>query len=441
MRSVSSKESYDLVIDDIDWLITCDSQNRVYRNYSIGIDRDLIVAIEPARSLTGRKHFSAHKQLIAPGLINSHTHLAMSLLRGWAEGVNLDGFLKRVWAAEGALMDPETCQLGSELGALEALLSGTTTALDMYFNPESTHRGARRLGLRHIAAPIFFDFPGLDSMQWIERIEFARKWPQIVEEIGGPWIPLYLMPHSTYTDSPEHLEEVAGLAKELGSSIHLHVSESEAENKDIYKRYQKSPVEILAESGILQNHTIYGHGVHLSDSDIKISADHGASVGHCPGSNLKLGSGIADIKKLQQSGLHVGLGTDGCSSSNDLDMWQAMRMAAHLLAFKHSPADVNAAEIFHMATIGGAKALGIDHLVGSVEIGKAADLITINLVKPHLTPIHDIFALLIFAVGRSDVADVYIDGEIVVKNGSSTRVDHQEIMDRVNSRVLDLKNL
>ena len=438
---MSSKHLYDLVIDDIDWLITCDGQNQVYRNYSIGIDQGVIRAIEPAGSLSAREEISARQKLVTPGLINSHTHLAMSLLRGWAEGVNLDGFLKRVWAAEGALMDPDTCQLGSELGALEALLSGTTTALDMYFNPESTHKGARRLGLRHIAGPIFFDFPGLDSLQWSERIEFARRWPQIVTEIGGPWIPLYLMPHSTYTDSPEHLEEVAQLAQELGGSIHLHVSESEAENKDVYERYQMSPVEILLASGILKNHTIYGHGVHLSESDIKISSAHGAAVGHCPGSNLKLGSGIADVKKLQDSGLHVGLGTDGCSSSNDLDMWQAMRMAAHLLAYTHSPADVDAAKIFHMATIDGARALGIDHRVGSIEIGKAADFISIDLAKPHLTPIHDIFALLIFAVGRSDIADVYIDGEAVVKNGRSTRVDQQEIMDRANKRILDLKNL
>jgi 5-methylthioadenosine/S-adenosylhomocysteine deaminase len=181
-----------LILDSIDLLVTVDSDNRVLKDSAIAIEDGLIVEIAEAGSLQGGDTVDLSGHLLAPGLINCHTHLAMTLLRGWAEGVDLQGFLERVWAAEGAIMDPATCELGTELGALEALLSGTTTALDMYFNPESTHRGAVKVGLRHIAGPIFFDFPGLDGMEWRERIEYARSWPERVAAIGGPSVPLYL---------------------------------------------------------------------------------------------------------------------------------------------------------------------------------------------------------------------------------------------------------
>lgn len=430
-----------IIIDEIDYLITCDPKNQVVKNASIAIEDGKFAEISQSGTLSGDKKISARGRILTPGLINCHTHLAMTLLRGWAEGVDLDGFLKRVWAAEGAIMDPETCQLGTELGALEAILSGTTTTLDMYLHPEATHRGAVRVGLRHIAGPIFFDFPGLDSLQWPERIAFARSWPERIAELGGPWIPRYLMPHSTYTDSPEHLAEVAQLAADLRASIHLHVSETRAENIDVASRYQQTPVEILAKSGILKSHTIYGHGVHLSDSDIEITAKSSGAVAHCPGSNMKLGSGLVDIKRLQEAGVKVGIGTDGCSSSNDLDMWQAMRLAAHVAAITKSPAEVDAATIFRMATIEAARAIGIDAQVGSIEPGKFADFILIDHEKPHLTPIHDIFALLVFAAGRGDVRETWIDGKPVVLDGIATQVDAREIMRRSRERVRVLETL
>lgn len=427
------------VLDNIEYLITVDGENRIVKGAAIAIEEKKIVEIDSAGSLSGEEIVDLSGRLLAPGLINCHTHLAMTLLRGWAEGVDLQGFLERVWAAEGAIMDEATCELGTELGALEALLAGTTTTLDMYFHPEATHRGAVRVGLRHIAGPIFFDFPGLDAMDWNERIEYARNWPARVSEIGGAEIPLYLMPHSTYTDSPEHLSEVAQIADEINASIHLHVSENLAENDDVLSRYQKSPVEVLDSTGILTRHTVYGHGIHLSDHDIELTRGAHAAIAHCPGSNMKLGSGMIDLTRLQESGISVGLGTDGCSSSNDLDMWQAMRMAAHMQAITSSPAKVDAARIFAAATRDAAYALSIDHLVGSIEVGKQADLIAIDLNKPHLTPIHDIFALLVFAAGRGDVSDVWVDGERVISAAKPTRVDATEIMTKAKERVKALK--
>ena len=430
----------DLLIKNARYIITSNQGNEIIEGASIGIN-DGKIAYIGTDSPEAKEIYDATNRLISPGFINSHTHLGMSLLRGWAEGVNLQGFLERVWAAEGAIMDEATCELGTELGALEALLSGTTTTMDMYLNPVATHRGAVRVGLRHIAGPIFFDFPGLDGLQWEQRIERAYQWPAELAKIGGPFIPTYLMPHSTYTDSPENLTQVAAIAKELQARIHLHVSETEAENADVQSRYSKSPTEVCRDTGILDVPTIFGHGVHLSDSDMEIAASKGTSVGHCPGSNLKLGSGLARFNDLRKAGIAVGLGTDSCSSSNDLDMFSVMRMAAHVVALRQSPADVDLTAIVRAATIEAAKAVGLDDRVGSIEIGKEADLIALDLHAAHLTPVHDVNALLVFAAGRGDVTDVWVAGDQVVSKRVSTKVDLNELIERVNLRVKALDPL
>ena len=431
----------ELVIENADFVVTCNKESSVFKNYSIGITGKQIAAIAPAGQISGRNRYDAMGKIITPGLINTHTHLAMTLLRGWAEGVNLQGFLERVWAAEGAIMDGETAKVGTKLGALEALMSGTTTALDMYLFPEATHLGATEIGIRHIGGPIFFDFPGLDGMNWEERITFARKWPDLIKEIGGPSVPSFFMPHATYTCSPEHLAEIAALAKETNSSIHIHASENENENREVREKYQKTPTEILEDSGILSRHTVYGHGVHLSDTDIEILNKRQTAIAHCPGSNLKLASGIADITRYQKGGIQVGLGTDGCSSSNDLNMWSVMRLAALLIAQTQGAQRVENSKIFEMATIGGAKSLGIDQITGSLEIGKSADIIAIDINRPHMIPIHDVFAQLIFAAGRDDVSDVWVDGEQLIKDRNSTRIEFSNLKQEVAEKIAKLSTL
>ena len=231
------------------------------------------------------------------------------------------------------------------------------------------------------------------------------------------------------------------LAKKHGARIHLHVSETEAENKQSHEMHGRTPTKVLLDAGILDAPTTYGHGVHLSDEDISISIKAGASVGHCPGSNLKLGSGIADLKKYQDLGLTTGLGTDGCSSSNDLDMWSVLRLAAHMVALKHSPADVDLVKIIRAATIDGAKAVGLEDRIGSIEVGKEADLIAIDLSALHLTPVHNVLALLVFAAGRSDVSDVWVAGNRVVRNRSLVNVDVADLKARIDIRMKVLEEL
>lgn len=434
----------DLLIHNARYVVSVDRAGSIFEHSSIAVTDGRISHLGNATELAeleATEVFDATHSLIMPGMVNSHTHLAMALLRGWAEGVNLQGFLERVWAAEGAIMDEATCELGTELGAAEALLSGTTTALDMYLNHVATHRGAVRVGLRHVGGPIFFDFPGLDGLEWSERIAYASTWEETLNEIGGPHVPIFFMPHSCYTDSPEHLAEVAALATKFNARIHLHVSETTAENEQVQSRYNQTPTQLLKSVGVLDHPTIFGHGVHLSESDMEVLAHTGGAIAHCPGSNLKLGSGIADFQKLRAAGIKVGLGTDGCSSSNDLDMWQVLRLAAHMVAFKNSPAEVDLATLIRAATIEGAEAIGLGDRIGSIEIGKEADFIALDLRAAHLTPVHNVLALLVYAAGRGDVTDVWVAGSRVVASRLLTRINLEDVISRVEERCLTLASL
>jgi 5-methylthioadenosine/S-adenosylhomocysteine deaminase len=434
-------------IEDASYLVTVDAADRVLTGATVDIDDGVITGITtgpaerpaPGDGVT----IDARGRLVMPGLVNLHTHLPMTLLRGVAEDVDLQGFLTRVWAAEGAVMDPDTVELGATLGALESLLAGCTTQLDMYFHHEATHRGAVAAGSRHVVGPVFFDGPGPDGLAWPARLDGLRAWPRLLDEIGGPRVPLAAMPHATYTCSPERLTEVVALLREVATGadrpavVTTHVSENAAENAGIRERYDATPTELLARAGWLEPDLplVVGHGVHLTATDRELLAAGGAAVGHCPGSNMKLASGALPWETVRDSGIRLGLGTDGCSSSNDLDMWQAMRQAALLARLTGGRPDVaGATEVLRAATIEGARALGLGDEIGSVEVGKRADLVLLDLAAPHLTPVHDVAALLVFAAGRGDVTDVLVDGEVVVRDRRSTRVDTADLLARATER-------
>lgn len=239
----------DTVITNARFVLACDDQRTVFERAGIAIDRGRIVAVGETTNFTATNTIGATGCIVLPGLINLHTHLPMTLLRGVAENVDLQGFLERVWAEEARIMGPEGTFLGARLGALEALLGGTTTALDMYFHPEAAHRGAVEVGLRHAIGPVFFDFPGPDGLEWSERIELTRSWPQILEDIGGPHVPRYLMPHSPLIVNPEHLQEVNELAREIDARVNTHASENDKENADTIAAHGDRPTALLRDSG------------------------------------------------------------------------------------------------------------------------------------------------------------------------------------------------
>ncbi|KRE42925.1 amidohydrolase family protein [Knoellia sp. Soil729] len=429
-----------VVIRDLELLVTVDAEDSVLHDVSVAVEDGVIAEVGEVPARPDDEVIDGRGRLALPGLVNLHTHLPMTLLRGIAEGSDLQGFLTRVWAAEGAVMDPETVELGATLGAVESLLGGCTTQLDMYFHHEAGHRGAVAAGSRHVGGPTFFDGPGPDGLEWQERMAGLRAWPEVLRSIGGPAVPVAAMPHATYTNSVEHLAEVSSLLRELAPDgvLHTHVSENAAENADTVARFGATPTQLLASAGALPPlaslRVVFGHGVHLTDSDRATAAAAGVTVAHCPGSNLKLASGALNWTRWRADGIHLGIGTDGCASSNDLDMWQAMRQAAHLAALTSGDPAIGAVDILRAATIDGARALGMEHLVGSLEVGKRADIVLLDLDQPHLTPVHDVPALLVHAAGRGDVTDVLVDGRIVVSERRATLVDLRQLLDRSRGR-------
>ena len=427
----------DTIIADADLLLTCDPAHAIRRRAWVAIADGRIVAVadgDTAPDWSADRVIDARGRMVMPGFVNLHTHLPMTLLRGIAENVDLAGFLKLVWAEEARVMDEAGTELGATLGAVEAMLSGTTTALDMYFHPHAAHRGAVAAGLRHVIGPIFLSFPGPDGLAWSDRMSYARTWPDRLREIGGPYVPTALMPHCPLTVGPEHLAEIAQLASEQDAIVHTHLSETRTENEETIAGFADRPTALLAASGLLNRGPILAHAVHLDDVDQAAIQAAGASVAHCPGSNLKLASGAADVVGYRGRGIRVGIGTDGCSSSNDLDMFAAMRLAANLARLvRDDPAAISAVDIVRAATIEGARALGMADRIGSVEVGKEADLIVVDLSVPHLTPLRDPNTALVFSAGRSDVEHVLVAGDPVVLDRRPTRVDLTSLLERVNA--------
>ena len=430
----------DLLLHNIEILCVVDEDMGIERHAAVGVTDGRITHVGPSDVIESqvnpreRRDMSGH--LVMPGLINLHTHIPMTLLRGVAEGLDLRGFLDRVWAEEARVMDPTGTEIGARLGALEALLAGTTTALDMYFHPEAAHRGAAEVGLRHVIGPVFFSFAGPDGLSWDERMTVLQEWPDVVARIGGPYIPLALMPHCPVTVGPDYLRQLADHAQEHGYLVTTHASENTGENEDTVEAFGQRPIEMLRTSGILQTAPVIAHAVRIDEGERELIASAGASIAHCPGSNLKLASGALDWVEVQRTGITLGLGTDGCSSSNDLDMFAVMRLASNLARLAtHDPQAAPSVEIVHAATLGGATALGMADRIGSVEVGKEADLIAIDLDAPHFVPLHDPYVALVYAAGRGDVSDVWVAGVHVIAGRTPTKVDIDVVMNQAREHV------
>ena len=430
----------DLLLRNARAVLVCDDESQVLSDASVAIADGVIVAIGSVTDLDAQvvaeQVVELDGHILMPGLVNLHTHLPMTLLRGVAENVDLQGFLELVWAEEARVMDPVGVELGARLGAVEALLAGTTTALDMYFHPEAAHRGAVAAGLRHVIGPVFFSFPGPDGLSWEQRRELAASWAGTLEEIGGPFVPYVLMPHAPLTVEVEHLRELGEIARAHGGIINTHCSENDEENTQTIAIRGMRPVDCLVAADVLPMSPVLAHGVRLDAGDRRKVAENGAAVAHCPGSNLKLASGAADVVGYRADGIRVGLGTDGCSTSNDLDMFAVMRLAANLARLvREDPAAISAADVVRMATLEGARAIGLGDRIGSIEVGKEADVIAIDTRVPHLTPLRDPHTSVVFSAGRSDVRHVWVAGEQVVVDRVPVHIDVPELLVAADARV------
>jgi 5-methylthioadenosine/S-adenosylhomocysteine deaminase len=376
-------------------------------------------AAELARGYAPTHTIDAADCLVLPGLVNAHSHLAMNLFRGRADDVDLQTFLGRLVAAESAMLTADAVTSAVRLAVAESIRAGVTSAADMYWFPEAGLAAADAAGFRLITGPTFMDVPGPpDGLDFAERL---RRAPRFLRDGGARCV----TPHSTYTLDPDQLLAVAALAREHGALLHIHAAENPAEVETVRARHGRRPVELLHHLGLLGPRTLLAHAVDLTDHEIELIAASGAGVAHCPISNLKLASGIARVPELLAAGVPMGLGSDGAVSANALELFTPMRTAAvlHRVGADTDARAVGARAAVRMATVEGARAVGIGALTGSLEVGKAADLIVLDLNRPHLTPRHDPWSTLAYAAGPADVRDTVIDGRVVMRDRRLLTID------------------
>lgn len=403
-------------------IVTVDAADTVIHRGTIVLEDAMITEVLPAGvepSVRLDTSIDAAGGIVMPGLINAHTHLAMTAFRGFADDVDLQDFLGRLFPAEAKIMSDRHVRVGVRAAFAEALLSGCTSALDMYWFPDASIEEAEKAGFRLTTGPIFIGSNGPDNVPFERRLEHASR------TSPHQWI----LAHGTYTMDPEQLARVGALAEAEGARFHIHASENAGEVADVRARHGRTPIELLDDHGLLRPGTVLAHAVVLTDTEIARLAETGTAVAHCPGSNMKLASGFCRVPDLLEAGVVVGLGTDGPSSSNDLDMFAAMRVAALIhKGHRLDPTTMSAATVLRMATMGSATALGIEHLVGSIEVGKRADLVRLDPRSPSLTPTYDPTSSIVYAASRADVVDVWVDGERVVADRRCMTMDLDSVL-------------
>ena len=402
-----------------EWIAPVAPEPRVLTDHAVVVDDDRIVALLPAAEARARhpdaRVLDLPGHLLVPGLVNLHTHAAMTLLRGAGDDLPLQHWLeKRIWPIEGRLMSPDFVFDGSLLACTEMVMSGITCFNDMYFFPEQTAAAARVIGMRAALGIIAVEFP---SAYGSGPAEYLRKGLALRDALrDDPLVSFCLAPHAPYTVSDASLEQVASLCAELGMPIHMHLHETAHEVADALARTGERPLQRIARLGLAGPDLIAVHAVHLDASDLALIAEHRISVAHCPHSNLKLASGIAPTARLRALGVNIGIGTDGAASNNRLDLLSEARTAALLAKGTSGDATAWAAhDTLHSMTLAGALALGLADRIGSIEPGKQADLLAVDLTGIDTMPVFDPVSHLVHWAGREHVREVWIAGRHVVR--------------------------
>jgi len=427
------EENIDILIN-AGWLIPVVPRKTVLRDCSIAIHEGKIVALLPSREAQHR--FNAAKQydlpdsLLIPGLINAHGHAAMSLLRGYADDQSLHTWLNEsIWPVESRWMSEEFVYDGAELAIAEMLLGGTTCFSDMYFFPDQTARAARS---NHIKCQLAFPVLEFPSAWARNADEYIHKGLALRDEFRDDnRISIAFGPHGPYTVDDPALKKITTLAGELDAPIQIHLHESADEITQSIVDHGQRPIERLHQLGLLTPLTQCVHMTQLIDSDIALLVESGSHVIHCPESNLKLGSGFCPIEALQKAGINIALGTDSAASNNDLNMLSEARTAALIAkGVSGNPELLPAHEALELATINSARALGIDGETGSIEVGKAADLVAINLANIASQPLYNALSQLVYTESARHITHTWVDGKLLVEDGQLLNMDQRELVSK-----------
>lgn len=427
------------------WVVCCDDQNRVLENHAVVLQDDLIADIvewpDAQAQYPNADVIELSQQVLLPGLVNSHTHLAMNLLRGYADDLPLMTWLRdHIWPAESALVDFEFVEDGTRLAIAELLKSGVTCFNDMYFFPDAVAKAAIDTGIRASVSIIVIDFP----TAWAQNPdEYLRKGMDLYEQIQDkPNITAMLAPHAPYTAGTETLKKVLRLQEQHGLGIHMHVHETADEVKQFIQDHRNRPITQLDQLGLLNEQLCAVHVTQTNDEEINLLAKSGCHVLHCPESNLKLASGFAPIVKMTEAGINIAMGTDGAASNNDLDLLGETRTAGFIAkCVSGDAAALPAAQLLRMATINGAKAIGLGDVTGSIEKGKQADLISIDFGSVNMQPVYNVVSHLIYCASRNDVRNTWVAGERLLSDGELTTLDTEALINNATEWAAKINRL
>lgn len=414
-------------------MVTEDSQRRVIEDGAVAIQREAIIdvgsRVDLERKYAPRERLQQPNAILAPGLINTHTHAAMSLFRGVADDLKLQDWLEKyIFPAEAKNVDREFVRWGTRLALEEMALSGTTTFADMYYFEETVAEETRKAGMRGVLGQTVIGFRAPDyktpELALAGAENFFKMYPQ------DPLIVPAVAPHAIYTTSDDTLKAARALANRYQRPLLIHLAETKTEFDESVQKRKKTPTAALADLGVLQGWTVAAHAVWLDPADYDFLRQFKTGIAHCPSSNMKLASGIAPVPKLLQTGIAVGLGTDGVAgSNNDVDMFEEMDLAAKLQKVSSGdPTALPAEQAFAMATILGAQALGMSNLIGSIETGKRADIISLRLDAPNAVPLYNVYSQLVYSLKGSDVSDVMVNGRMIVRDRRMLTVDSKAVL-------------
>ncbi len=433
----AQKKSVDLIIRG-GTVVTMDASRRLIENGAVAVEKDKIVAVgtadEIARRFSSKQIINADGKVIIPGLINTHTHIPMTLFRGIADDLDLQEWLtKYIFPAEAKNVTEDFVRVGTRLGLAEMIRGGTTTYCDMYYFEDAIADETFKAGVRGVLGETIIDFPVPDNKTWDEGLayteKFVKKWQR------NPLIIPAIAPHAPYTVSEEHLRQARALSDKLAAPLLTHLAEAESET-DFIKKNQKGmrPIEYVEKIGFLNNRVIAAHVIQANEAELEILKKRGVGIAHNPQSNMKVVAGVAPVPLMLKMDLPVGLGTDGAASNNDLNMWEEMDTAAKLhKIFTKDPKVLTAQQAFEMATIRGARALHLENLIGSIEAGKRADIVVVDFDGLHQTPFYNVYSSLVYATKASDVRHVIINGKIVMRDKRLLTLDENVIKKDANS--------